>query len=228
MKPRSCISAWLPASLLALLLTSIAGLCRADGCDLLPPPSVQVKLLEEKPLVDTHYGYKELTFLGAIAAGSGNYALGLTRGSAAAQFASSTPSASDRSQRWECSSPQLILSLGFKPMTVYIAKEFPAGSCAYNEIYEHEQRHVKAYQEHLAAIAKDLEEALKRRFGEGLWHGPIGQTKVLLQQELNERWLPYIQREIRRVDDTQALIDTPEEYARVADSCEGAIRKLLR
>lgn len=219
----------MPTRLLApLLLALLAGPAQAASCDQLPPPSVQVKLLEEKPLVDTHYGYKELSFLGALASGSGNYALGLTRGSAAAQFASGSFSASDRSQRWECSSPQLILSLGFKPMTVYIAKEFPAGSCAYNEIYEHEQRHVKAYQEHLAGIAKDLEEALKRRFADGLWHGPIGQSKAMLQQELNDRWLPYIQREIRRVDETQALIDTPEEYARVADACDGAIRKVLR
>lgn len=217
-----------PALLVMLLLASFAGPASASPCDQLPPPSVQVKLLEEKPLVDTHYGYKELSFLGALAAGSGNYALGLTRGSAAAQFASASLSTTDRSQRWECTSPQLTLNLGFKPMTVYVAKEFPAGSCAYTEIYEHEQRHVKAYQEHLAGIAKDLEESLKRRFADGLWYGPIGQSKAMLQKELNDRWLPYIQREIRRVDDAQALIDTPEEYARVADSCDGAIRKVLR
>ena len=42
------------------------------------------------------------------------------------------------------------------------------------------------------------------------------------------RWVPFVKREINKVDATQALIDTPEEYARVAASCGGEIRKLTR
>lgn len=215
--------------LLALLALLSAGQCLADPCDQLPPPSVSIKRLEERPSIDTHYSYKELTFLGGVQPRSGNHVLGLTRGSAAVQFATSSPVYLDRSERWECTSPQITLTIGFKPMTVYVAKEFPEGSCAYKEIYQHEQRHVKAYQDHLAAIEKDLGEALKRRFASDRpWHGPVGQTRELLQQELDQRWLPFIQREIRRVEESQVLIDTPEEYARVANACDGEIKKVLR
>lgn len=212
---------------LALLLTVLfSSPSWADGCDLLPPPAVSVKHLEERPIVDTHYSYKELTQLSAGAGHAGNLVLGLTMGKAIAKFTSQTPLYIDRSGRWECASPQLTLTLSFSPLTVYVAKEFPAGSCAYNEIYQHELRHVKAYQAHLALLEKDLSDTLNRRFASGsVWHGQVHRLEEQLQQELNERWLPYIQREIGHVDEAQALIDTPEEYARVNDSCNGEIKK---
>jgi hypothetical protein len=121
------------------------------------------------------------------------------------------------------------VTFGFDQMTIYVAREFPEGSCAYKEIYQHELSHVKAYQTHLANIEKDVSDTLNRRFATGEpWRGSAGQTTARLQQELNERWLPYIKREIARADEAQALIDTPEEYARVADSCNGEIRKRTR
>lgn len=215
--------------LLALLpALCCAALSHASECDLLPPPAVTVKPMEERLIVDTHYNIKELTFLGSGAAHAGNPVLGLTIGKAVARFSSALPLYVDRSGRWECASPQLTLSLGFSPLTVYVAKEFPAGSCAYNEIYQHEQRHVKAYQAHLATIGKSLNDSLSQRFaGGGPWHGPVNQLRERLQDELKERWLPYIEREIAQVDDAQALIDTPEEYARVSESCNGEIKKQL-
>lgn len=114
-------------------------------------------------------------------------------------------------------------------MTVYVAKEFSKGSCAYNEIYRHELRHVNTYQEHLASINKGLVDTLSDRFATGSsWRAPVGQTRTRIEKELNERWMPYITREIERVESAQALIDTPEEYARVAETCNGEIKNLGR
>lgn len=118
---------------------------------------------------------------------------------------------------------------GFSPMTVYVAREFPPGSCAYREIHAHEMRHVRAYQDHLKAIEKPIADALQARFaGTAPWRGPKGEANARLQQELQERWVPYVKREINKVDAAQALIDTPEEYARVAESCNGEVRRLTR
>lgn len=212
---------------LALLAFTLAAPClAADPCDELPAPSVKIKRLDERETLNTRYGYRTLTNLGQKLARPGTTVLGLTRGNAIVKFETSLPSIVDASGRWECTSPQLTVSLGFKPMTVYVAREFPAGSCAYNEIYQHEQRHVKTYQEHLDGIEKAVLETLNRRFAtQGPWRGPTGETAARLQQELDERWLPYIQREIGRVEEAQALIDTPEEYARVAESCNGEIKQ---
>lgn len=216
-----------PIHWLALLLPAFSsGPAWADNCDQLPQPSVTVKRLEERLTVNTEYGYKALNQLGAAIAHSGHQVLGLTRGNVIAQFSTTTPSYIDRTGQWECASPQLTLTVGFSPMTVYVAKEFPRGSCAYNEIYRHELRHVKTYQEHLVNIEKELADTLRSRFATGSsWRASVGQTRERLQRELNERWLPFVQREIGRVDATQALIDTPEEYARVANTCNGEIKK---
>ena len=201
----------------------------ADACDRLPPPSVTVKRLDEPVTINTQYGYKTLNHLGASLASPGHQILGLTRGNALVQLEIKAPAYIDRTGQWECASPQLVLTYGFKPMTVYVAKEFPEGSCAYQEIHSHELRHVKAYQDHVASIEKELTETLTRRFATGgPWRGPAGQTQERLQQELNERWIPYVKREIERVKTAQARIDSPEEYARIEDSCGGEIKKKIQ
>lgn len=217
--------ALLTIALLALAWPAVA----ADPCTELPKPSVTVKQLETPLALNTTYSYRSLTNLGAAQARPGQQVLGLTRGNATARFASNTPSIVDGGQRWECTSPQIVLTYGFSPMTVYVAREFPPGSCAHKEIHEHEMRHVQAYRKHQADIEKTLAETLNARFATGApWRGPAGQVTARLQDELNERWLPYVQRELRKVDAAQALIDTSEEYERVANACDGEIAKRLQ
>lgn len=212
-----------------LLLLLLPGLAVADPCAELPKPSVSLKRLEAPVTLNTSYGYRTLTNIGASAARPGHQVLGLTRGNATVQVASNMATLQDRSGRWECASPQITLSIGFSPLTVYVAREFPPGTCPYQAIHEHELRHVKAYQEHIDKIEKDLAEMLNARFATGSpWRGQIGEIAPRLQRELNERWLPAIQRQLKAVEASQALIDTPEEYDRVADACGGEIRKRLK
>jgi len=214
--------------LLIFPLLLIASPSRADPCDALPKPSVTIKRIEERLSTNTEYSYKSLTNIGAALARPGKQVLGLTRGNATVSFASTTPSLTDPSGRWECASPQITLSFGFSPMTVYVAREFPEGSCAFKEILEHEMRHVEAYRTHIASIEKALTESLNARFATGaIWRGPVGQTAARLRQELDARWAPYVQRQIKRVDEAQAKIDTAEEYQRVANACDGAVGKVL-
>ena len=201
----------------------------ADDCDRLPKPSVTLKRLDEPITLNTKLGYKTLSSLAKGISRPSHQVLGLTRGNAIVRFGMNTSSYIDRTKRWECTSPQLTVTIGFSPITVYIAKEFPQESCAYKEIYSHELRHVKAYQTHVAEIEKDIVETLNSRFATGApWRGPIGQIGEMLQRELDERWLPYIQRKMNRVDSLQALIDTDEEYARLKNACDGEIKTRIQ
>ena len=214
------------AALACLVATSPA---MADECAQLAPPSVTLRRLPEALSIDTHYGYREVTRLASEIARPGTRVLGLTRGTAKVHVEARSTSFVDRSRRWECVSPQIVVTFGYDPMTVYIAREFPERSCAYNEIYAHELRHVKTYHDHLAAIEGELTETLRRRFATGSpWRGPVGNAQSILQRELNDRWLPYIKREIGKVESSQALIDTADEYERVAKSCNGEIRKRIK
>lgn len=215
--------------LLILPLLLIASPSQADPCDELPKPSVTIKRIDERLSYNTEYSYRSLTNIGAALARPGKQVLGLTRGNATVSFASASPSIIDPTGRWECASPQITLTFGFSPMTVYVAREFPEGTCAYKEIREHEMRHVEAYQKHIASIEKELTESLNARFATGeVWRGPVGQTAARLRQELDARWAPYVQRQIKLVDEAQAKIDTAEEYERVANACGGEISKVLR
>lgn len=212
-----------------LLLLLVPGLGWADPCEQLPKPSVTVKRLDEQVSLNTEYGHKALANIAKTLARPGKQVLGLTRGVATVHFAVKTPTFIAPSGRWECASPQITLSFGFSPVTVYVAKEFPEGSCAYKEVHEHEMRHVRTYQTHITSIEKGLTGTLNARFATGApWRGPAGQTTGQLQRELNERWTPYVLREIRRAEVAQALIDTTEEYERVANACAGEVNKLIR
>ena len=214
---------------LIFLLVFVSSQIWADECDQLPPPSVTLKRLDEPISLNTSYSYKSITVLGSPLHHPEKRVLGLTRGTATVRFETKTVLIVDRTGRWECASPQLVVTYGFSPMTVYVAKEFSKGSCAYNEIYQHELRHVKTHQDHLASIEKELIDMLNRRFATGSpWRSIIGQTRLTLERELNERWIPYITREMERVELAQALIDTPEEYARVANACNGEIKRIIR
>lgn len=200
-----------------------------NPCDALPKPAVTIKRLTEKLDLNTTYSYRSLTNIAGAISQPGREVLGLTRGSASAAFSLLMPSLAEASGRWECSSPQITLTYGFTPVTIYVAREFPPGTCAFQEINEHEQRHLKTYQEHMLAIEKSLNDSLSRRFASGsVWRGPVGENAKRLRRELDERWLPYVQREIKRVESAQALIDTPEEYDRVANACDGEIKKRLQ
>lgn len=217
--------------LLGLALLFAAQPLRAageDACEQLPKPSVTVKRLEEPAIrYNTGYGYRTLSNIGRDKLQPGGQILGLTRTQSVAQFSLTTPALVDASRRYECASPQITLSIGFRQMTVYVGKEFPVGSCAYKEILEHEMRHVKAYQDHLAAVEKVVQQDIARRFAsDGIWRGEAGGSLARVSRELDERWLPYVNRELRKVDEAQSLIDAPEEYARLAEACNGEIRKL--
>jgi len=215
---------------LVFALAALAfGNCLADPCDELPKPSVKVERLPTRLALNTTYSIAALNNLGASVARPGHQVLGLTRGTASASLGSQSPGLLDNRRRWECASPQIILRYGFSPLTVYVAREFPPGSCAHREIYDHEMRHVKTYEDHLLAIEKELSDTLNARFATGTpWRGAAGELATRLQRELDERWLPYVQRRIRAVEEAQALIDTDEEYTRVANACDGTIRKAMR
>lgn len=220
-----------PGRRAALALVGLLGLVAtagADECEQLPLPSVTLQRLSAPVDLDTHYGYREITHLSAELARPDSRVLGLTRGQAKVRIDLRIASYGEPSGRWECASPQLVIDYGYQPMTVYIAREFPVGSCAYEQIYQHELRHVQTYQQHLASIEQELLSTLRSRFATGApWRGPRGQTRQVLQRELEDRWLPYISKEMEKVESAQAQIDSPEEYARVAASCGGEIRRIV-
>lgn len=133
----------------------------------------------------------------------------------------------DQASGYECVTPRVEVTLAYQPIVVYVSREFPPTSCAYREVLAHEMRHLKTYQDFLPGAEQKLRASLAARFGGKPLYAPIGQARALLQREVDRSWMPYIKREMSRVELLQAAIDTPQEYARLGKVCAGEVQSLL-
>lgn len=176
--------------------------------------------------IDNTVSYKTLTRMGNPASAR-SVVLGLTQMHSRVQMGLASPVLQDPGSGYECVAPQIKVSLIYSPMKVYVGKEFPAGSCGYAEILEHEMRHVQVYLEHLPKAEKNIRTALAQAFQDKPLYARSGQANMLLQQKINNGWMTYIQGEMDKVEAAQALIDTPEEYARLGKTCQGQIQAVI-
>lgn len=176
--------------------------------------------------LDTSVSYRTLT--GMTRRGHpGNMVLGLTLMQSSTRVGFEGQILQDRTSGYECITPQIHVVLEYSPMKVYVGREFPAGSCAYHEILAHELRHVQAYQNFLPRVETIVRQALARRFQSSPLYAPSGRAKSLLSQEINTGWMPYIKNELAKVEQSQAQIDTPAEYARIGRACRGEVQAIL-
>ena len=129
----------------------------------------------------------------------------------------------DAASGYECIAPRIDLSLNYSPVLIYVSNEFAPGSCGYQVILEHEQRHLQAYMDNLARVEKVVRDALNKRFDAKPLYAPSGTAMSALEHEITSQWFPFIRDEFDKGKDKQALIDTPEEYARMGKVCNGEI-----
>lgn len=217
------------AGIMSCLLLACTPLAATASCSELPLSTIEVTLLETPTSMNFNYSYRKLRSLSEDHSRRDVETLGLTRGTATARFEIKGKTWQARNREAECATFDIRVIYGFSPITVHVGSEFPKGSCAHEEIYRHELEHVTTYQQHARAVREEITLALKKRFeNTGPWYGGRGETSERLQRELNERWLPYIHRVLDQVKIAQRKIDSPEEYARIAGSCNGEIRDKLR
>lgn len=213
----------------ALLPLIFVGSIFAADCGQLPPSSVSIKRLESPATLNTRFSYQALRRLEDTPGRHEFAVLGLTRGQAVARILINGRTQVSSDGRWECASFDLTVEYGFNPLTIYVAREFPKGSCAHDEIYRHELMHLRAFTEHAQSIEAEISSTLRQRFERATpWHGQYGEVNASLQREIDERWLPYLKRLLDGVKPAQRQIDSPQEYARIAASCDGAIQRKLQ
>lgn len=216
------------AALLIGLLPTLSSTAHAVTCTDLPPTTVEVTLLESALQTDFRRSYRALKGMTHRYADHDLAILGLTYGQAVARTRVAARSVHDRTGQWECSTVQIAVQIGYQPLTVYVGREFPQGTCGFKEIYGHEMRHAETYRNHARAIVPEIEETLRERFASTEpMRGAAGETLERLRRELEDRWVPYIRRKLEQVEAAQRAIDTREEYERVAASCGGEIRRTL-
>lgn len=176
--------------------------------------------------IDTHLPYRALTAMKG-GARANTFVLGLTKTESRVQIGQAGRILQDRASGYECITPQISVKLYYAPVVIYIGSEFAPDSCAYREILQHEQRHLKAYLDHLPKVEGVVQRALLRRFQDRPLYAPRGMAQPALTREIHTGWLPYIKAEMAKVDVVQAAIDAPQEYARLSKVCNGEIQTIL-
>ena len=177
--------------------------------------------------VDNSYSFHGLSALKGDRA-PGSYVLGLTHTESRVAIGVRGRVLSDPATGYECVAPRLEVKLHYLPIVVYVGREFAPGTCAYREILAHELRHRDIYLGFLPRAEKIVGDALARRFEGKPLYAPRGQARDLLQREIDTGWMPFIKREMGKVERLQAAIDTPQEYARLGKVCAGEVQSLIR
>lgn len=112
-------------------------------------------------------------------------------------------------------------TLGYDVIDVYIASEYPRGSCQYNAILDHERLHVMVFQDTLDQYFSQVEETLRRAANSAkpvLTRDPDRASRKL--QAILERAAKPLFRAINKtLDRGNGALDTRENYEREQTNC---------
>jgi len=118
----------------------------------------------------------------------------------------------------------LKVELSADDLKVYVAREYPKGSCEYEETLKHELTHVAIHREVYEKYSRELEDALSKA------RGIPGKTRPLLVGDPDEgsrRVKEAIEAVVNPVFDAyqeelaqrQSAFDSPEEYRGIQSRC---------
>ena len=197
------------------------------SCEPQPLPQVEVTSHERPIQTDNTKPIREITRMAAGAyrpSGRWAHATGLTVGVFRFETKYKIRSILEKQSGIGCYWLDAVtVELNFSP-TVYIAREFPAGTCRHEAVFAHEMKHVavdrEILAEYLPVVKSRLEQATaqlgvigpKPRAGEAEVKRRIGGA---VEQAVNQV-LEKIQAERRS---WQQTVDTPQEYRAVQAKC---------
>ena len=223
------------ASLLLLLAFLPTAAMAQGGCGSYPQIPVKVVSVFEEPEYDLT---KSISALQDIASKTkdkipGNHrslALGLTTYTPLINFKAKLVEVPTESGLPCIMVEDVFASLGYQDIKVYIAKEFPQGTCGFDAIVEHEVKHLKVNKEVLEEYVDKIRAELEYQMpilGVAQQEN-LAYTEYTLRKEINaivSRFLNEMAEENAR---RQMAIDSDEEYERVSNACDGEIQAAMK
>ncbi len=190
----------------------------------LPATRITVSLDEPSYVIDNTIGIRGLTKLKAD--GGSWKVLGLTvvRPEMSIHSRALALKASDGRV---CVRPDMEVQVQMFPQTVYVAREFKPGTCAYREILAHELRHVNTNVVYAQNAVSSFEGEVRLAFGNDIYYGNGSSVERSLSEALRTGWLPHLKARLGEVSKAHAEIDSTREYARLAAVCDGAVHQTL-
>jgi hypothetical protein len=121
-----------------------------------------------------------------------------------------------------CGAPKVHVELSMQPAIVYLARELEGQPCDQSATREHEQKHVEVYRSLLEESRRRLVDELPGAIGTSLRiDASTAELKRRFDADLRDYMGRFMAEQQADMTARQAEIDTPEEYARVANACRG-------
>jgi len=119
-----------------------------------------------------------------------------------------------------CGTPRVRTELSMQPVIVYLASELAAQPCQHDVTLSHEMKHVEVFREALQLAVRDLPHDFPDAIGVQL-------RSATNPDELQQRFVVAVRNYLgqfmrdreQMLDESQAAVDSPEEYARVSTAC---------
>lgn len=114
--------------------------------------------------------------------------------------------------------------------TIFIAREFPRGSCKHNAIMAHEHRHIAIDQEIVNKYARLIADALKADINRAPLAGPVPMVEVArVQKEMQMRQQGVVKTLAAQMDHErskrQQALDNIQEYEQVNKLCPPTVTR---
>jgi hypothetical protein len=218
-------------SVLAAVLFLSIGCAAADSfekkCEAeLPRGDIEVVAQRVSPVIDFSKSFTEITQITHESVSESQFAMGAT----VTELARSIQTDFHGKKAFigkVCVRAKLKVTLSYAPMRVLIAKEFGEASCFAREVYLHEMRHVRTYENFLKGYAVRLQDLLVGALGQEVYYFDSEESaRKVLQDVVDKQLATLLNKSVKDINKAQNRIDTPEESARLGTVCPNEAPKL--
>jgi hypothetical protein len=183
----------------------------------------RVRSVVAKPAVRRDLGARAIARLPGAARGARVQGLTLIRRSMAVRQTYSTDSDASTVSAWL---DEVDVTISLSPITIYIPKEYPEGSCEHKALMAHEAEHARVAAAAAAAAARELERVFARASELPSRERPIvashpAEVVKALKLAVDKILDPVYERFEKDLDREQAELDEPAGYDKLFSRCAG-------
>lgn len=127
-----------------------------------------------------------------------------------------------------CMRPTFYISVNAGIQNVYVGKEFVGNVCAFNEILDHELRHVETNKKIAGFVAENMKKYIAASIENRVIYGKDRkELEGYVIDAIQNHWVPFAKENFIYYKKFHREIDSVEEYTRIQHVCNGEIPVLL-
>ena len=187
----------------------------------------KVRTIVQEPLVVHDYS-KNIAALTTLSENTNALTLGLTLAQPQVKVVWDLSYLQEKGSGRVCMRPQFYIASAAGTQQVYVGREFPQGTCAFNEILKHELRHVETNKKIAELLADNLKQHIVASIENRVFYGKNkAEVEGYIVDAVQNHWMPLVKIQFENHKKLHHAIDTREEYLRIHNSCSGEVPAVL-